>query len=174
MAKEIERKFLVVDDSWRGGASAQRIRQGYICSSPECAVRVRLAGPRAFLTVKGGKSGSIRDEYEYAIPPDDADELLERLCARPLIEKTRYTLPASDGAEWIVDVFEGANAGLVVAEIELEHAQQQFTLPAWTGIEVTDEPRYLNANLSARPFASWTPAEQRHGQDPAAEERRDG
>ena len=119
MSTEIERKFLVRDDAWRALAvSAQPMRQGYLASSPECNVRIRLAGDQAWLTIKGRTVGATRPEYEYAIPAADAAELLERLCQRPQIEKTRHRVPY--GGRWFeVDVFHGENEGLVLCEIEL-------------------------------------------------------
>ena len=159
MAIEIERKFLVDGDSWRRGATGPRIRQGYLCSSAERAVRVRVMGDRAFLTIKGPQHGATRSEYEYAIPGQDATEMLEWLCGRPLIEKTRYHLMA-DGREWVVDEFEGENAGLIIAEVELEIEDQAITLPEWVGREVTDEPRYLNVNLIRHPYRLWSSDER--------------
>jgi CYTH domain-containing protein len=146
MPLEIERKFLVAGDGWRGLGTVVPIRQGYLASSEGLSVRVRQAGPRGFLTVKGGK-GIVRAEYEYEIPLDEATEMLDRLCRPPLIEKQRHVLDL-DGIEWVVDEFEGALAGLILAEIELESAEQQVALPDWLGREVTDDPRYLNASLA--------------------------
>ncbi len=146
MPLEIERKFLVAGDGWRGLGHVIPIRQGYLASSEGLSVRVRQAGTQGFLTVKGGK-GIVRAEYEYAIPLDEATEMLDRLCRPPLIEKKRHVLDL-DGIEWVVDAFEGALAGLILAEIELESAEQQIALPDWLGREVTDDPRYLNASLA--------------------------
>jgi adenylate cyclase len=159
VAMEIERKFLVKDDSWRAEATAERMRQGYLCSVEDRAVRARIIGDRAFLTIKGAKNGISRFEYEYEIPPEDAAEILDRLCERPLIEKTRHRLTVN-GLEWVVDVFEGDNAGLVVAEVELEDEAQTIEMPAWAGEEVTDDPRYLNVNLAKRPYRLWTADER--------------
>jgi adenylate cyclase len=146
MPVEIERKFLVRDDSWRGLGRAVRIRQGYIAADESRSVRVRRAGDRAFLTVKGGQ-GLVRSEYEYEIPADDADEMLDTLCGGPLIDKQRHAIDFA-GLEWVVDEFEGAHAGLVLAEVELDHADQIVELPRWIGREVTGDPRYLNASLA--------------------------
>lgn len=159
MAVEIERKFLVNSDSWREDATGQRISQGYLCSSADRVIRVRVAGDRAFLTVKGPQRGATRSEYEYDIPRSDATEMLEWLCERPLIEKTRYRLTA-DGREWVVDEFEGENAGLIIAEVEFEREGQAITLPDWVGEEVTDEPRYLNFNLVRHPYRLWSSDER--------------
>jgi CYTH domain-containing protein len=154
MGTEIERKFLVNGDSWREGARGTRFQQGYLSSVKERTVRVRVAGERAFLTIKGKSVGATRSEYEYEIPLADARELLAGLCERPLIEKTRYEVDVA-GLTWEVDVFEGENQGLVVAEIELESESQPFTLPAWAGAEVTSDPRYFNASLIKHPFSRW-------------------
>lgn len=157
MATEIERKFLVRDESWRAAAvSAQPMRQGYLASSPDCNVRVRLAGDRAWLTIKGRTVGASRPEYEYAIPAAEALELLEHLCLRPQIEKTRHRVP--HGGHWFeVDVFHGANEGLILCEIELGHEGESVDLPPWLGREVTRDPRYFNARLAVQPYKTWPP-----------------
>jgi len=152
--QEIERKFLVVGDSWRGRATATAIRQGYLCSEKTRSVRVRIAGDRGTLTIKGSATGAARAEYEYEIPLADAEELLDRLCEQPLIEKTRYVV-VDAGNVWEIDVFAGDNAGLIVAEVELEDEGQHVDLPAWIGEEITGDPRYLNANLFRHPFSRW-------------------
>jgi adenylate cyclase len=157
MAVEIERKFLVKDDSWRRDAIPARIRQGYLCSSENRVVRARIAGERAFLTIKGAKSGVSRFEYEYEIPVEDAAEMLDRLCERPLIEKIRHSMRVN-GREWVVDVFEGDNAGLVLAEVELMDEMQALELPAWVGEEVTEDPRYFNVSLAKHPYRLWMPS----------------
>lgn len=154
MGKEIERKFLVVGDGWRGLAPGVRYRQGYLSSQKERTVRVRTAGDRAWLTVKGVTAGVTRLEFEYEIPLADGQAMLDALAQRPLVEKTRYRIPAGDYV-WEVDVFEGENAGLIVAEIELPDPQAGFEKPAWIGKEVSDDPRYFNANLVEHPFSSW-------------------
>lgn len=154
MAKEIERKFLVKGDSWRGPGSGKRYRQGYLSTVKERTVRVRIAGEQGFITVKGISVGATRSEYEYEIPTADANEMLDRLCERPLIEKTRYRIPFG-GLTWEVDEFEGDNRGLVTAEVELQHETQTVALPDWIGQEVTSDPRYFNSNLVAHPFSKW-------------------
>lgn len=159
MATEIERKFLVRDDSWRHGATGKGIRQGFICVRPDRLVRIRTFGDRAYVTIKGGKSSISRLEYEYEIPIPDAVEMLDRLCERPLIEKTRYDL-AVHGRTWSVDEFEGDNAGLVLAEVELEQERQDVQLPPWAGEEVTADPRYFSVNLINNPYGRWAPAER--------------
>jgi CYTH domain-containing protein len=154
MAMEIERKFLVEGDAWRQGATGVRYRQGYLCTDKHRTVRVRTAGDKAFLTIKGLSQGASRAEYEYEIPSADADAMLDALCLRPLIEKTRYRIPADD-LVWEIDEFEGDNAGLIVAEVELNSADQPVHLPPWVGKEVTDDPRYYNANLVRTPYSAW-------------------
>lgn len=155
MALEIERKFLVKDDRWREGADGVAFKQGYLQADPECAVRIRIAGPRAMLTIKGQPRGVTRLEFEYEIPLADAEAMLASLAQKPFIHKTRYTVPYG-GNPWEVDVFEGENAGLVVAEIELPAPDAPFERPPWLGAEVTDDPRYLNANLIRAPYRTWS------------------
>lgn len=155
MATEIERKFLVRNDEWRTYASSGiRTRQGYLSSAKSVSIRVRVAGDRAFLNIKSATLGVSRSEYEYSIPLADAEQLLERFCVRPLIEKTRY-LVRHGTHTWEVDVFEGENAGLVVAEIELAHADEPFERPRWAGEEVSDDPRYYNVSLVTFPYKDW-------------------
>ena len=153
MAREIERKFLVVGGEWRQGAGVL-YRQGYLSTETASSVRVRRGGERAYLTIKGEMVGTTRPEYEYKIPTGDADELLERFCKRPLIEKWRYRIE-HEGFIWEVDEFLNENDGLVVAEVELEHEGQPIERPEWVGLEVTDDPRYLNANLVRHPYREW-------------------
>lgn len=154
MAVEIERKFLVVDDRWRKNAMGTLFRQGYLSAEPERTVRVRVEGDIGKLTIKGKTEGIRRSEYEYQIPLQDADELLDTLCLRPLIEKTRYRIEHA-GLIWEIDEFYGANEGLILAEVELESEAVDFSLPAWAGQEVSDNPRYYNANLVKDPFSEW-------------------
>jgi len=154
MGKEIERKFLVKGDSWRGLVEGKRYRQGYLSTVKERTVRVRTAGDKGYLTVKGISVGATRSEYEYEIPLADANEMLDRLCERPLVEKTRYRIPQGDVA-WEVDEFEGDNLGLITAEVELKDEHQSVVPPEWIGQEVTGDPKYFNANLVARPFSKW-------------------
>lgn len=158
MAKEIERKYLVRDDQWRQGAVGIRIRQGYLSRGNGKTIRVRLAGDRGFLTIKGPTVGISRDEFEYSIPADDALSLLE-LCEGTIIEKTRHEIPYR-GFVWEVDEFWGANEGLVVAEIELPTEDTKFDTPAWVGREVTDKGRYSNSRLSVIPYERWKDADE--------------
>lgn len=153
MGIEIERKFLVVGDAWRPGAPGTPIRQGYLSTHPDRSVRVRRAGARGTLTIKGRTVGTRRAEFEYEIPVAEADELLA-LCEPPILEKTRFLRPVG-GHVFEVDEFHGVNAGLVVAELELADEAEPFERPAWLGAEVSDDPRYYNANLIAHPYARW-------------------
>ena len=154
MGVEIERKFLVAGEGWRGLAPGELFWQGYLLAEPGRTVRVRLAGDRAFLTIKGATTGISRAEFEYPIPVADARVLLETLCDRPLIQKTRYTIPWGD-LVWEVDEFSGDNQGLILAEVELDRADQAIALPEWVGAEVSEDPRYYNANLVKYPFSQW-------------------
>ncbi|MBW1949980.1 MAG: CYTH domain-containing protein [Deltaproteobacteria bacterium] len=154
MGLEIERKFLVKDDSWRKGIHGVRYVQGYLCTDKERVVRVRTGHGRGIIGVKGPARGIARLEYEYEIPLEDAREILNSLCKKPLIEKTRYRIPY-EGLVWEVDEFTGANDGLVVAEVELEREDQEVPLPAWVGKEVTHDSRYTNAALVDRPYTRW-------------------
>jgi len=154
MGIEIERKFLVKGDGWRSQATCQtRFSQGYLSRDPARTVRVRIAGDAAFLTIKGATRGATRAEFEYAVPLADAQQMLA-LCDGPAVEKIRHLCP-HEGMTWEVDEFLGANAGLVVAEIELQSEGQAFARPAWLGDEVTGDGRYVNANLVVKPFSSW-------------------
>ncbi len=150
MPVEIERKFLVIADGWREGASSQRFCQGYLARADGVTVRVRRAGPRAYLTIKGEPNGIVRPEFEYEIPVDQAEAMLQGLCRRPLIEKTRYEA-VHEGFVWHVDEFGGKNAGLILAEVELRHPHQLVPLPPWIGDEVSHDTRYRNSNLVDEP-----------------------
>lgn len=155
MAQEIERKFLLTNEVWREQAdSGQRMRQGYLVGAAHASIRVRSAGDQAWLNIKSATLGVERLEYEYAIPLRDAEEMLEQLCEWPLIEKTRYEVKWGEQT-WEIDVFEGDNAGLVVAEIELTDPQQEFEQPPWLGAEVSDDPRYYNVCLVKHPYSQW-------------------
>jgi CYTH domain-containing protein len=153
VGREIERKFLVTGDEWRTD-SAVRYSQGYLSVDRERTVRIRIEGDSAVLTIKGITERATRAEYEYPVPCDDARAMLDTLCLRPLIEKYRHRVEHR-GMTWEVDEFLGDNAGLVVAEIELDDPEQSFDRPAWLGAEVTGDPRYYNANLVERPYREW-------------------
>lgn len=158
MGLEIERRFLVTGDGWRPGAAAVELMQGYLSTDPRRVVRVRLAGGQGFLTVKGLADGASRAEFEYPVPATDAREMLD-LCGPAVVEKVRWAVRHA-GREWVVDVFGGANTGLVLAEIELETPDQAFDRPAWTGAEVTRLARFANASLAERPYAAFSAAEK--------------
>jgi adenylate cyclase len=154
MGKEIERKFLVDGDDWRALGFGTRYRQGYLSTVKERTVRVRTIADKGFLTVKGVSTGIARAEFEYEIPLGDANDMLDALCERPLIEKDRYKI--SYGAHtWEVDEFFGDNAGLLMAEVELQDEGEALEKPPWIGREVSDDPRYFNANLIANPYRNW-------------------
>jgi adenylate cyclase len=132
-------------------------RQGYLSIDTRRSVRVRVAGPQATLTIKGKSEGAARDEFEYTIPIEDAEQLLCRLCLKPLIEKTRYTVIHA-GHKWEIDEFHGENEGLLVAEIEIDDDSQLVAIPEWAGDEVTEDARYFNLNLVKRPYSTWPEA----------------
>lgn len=152
MAIEIERKFLVQGRAWKSSRGVL-YRQGYLNRHPERTVRVRIAGKKAFLTVKGLTRGASRLEFEYPIPFADAQRLL-RLCEGPLVEKLRRKI-RHRGLTWEIDEFLGRNKGLFIAEIELDKESRMFDRPEWCGPEVTHDPRYFNSNLAERPFREW-------------------
>lgn len=153
MPLEIERKFLVADDSWRDGSPGTRLSQGYLTRDPGRTVRVRISGEKAWLTIKGNSEGIRRSEFEYDIPLEEGRELLA-LCLPSVIDKTRYEVEFA-GHTWEIDVFHGDNDGLVVAEVELEHESVNPELPPWVGKEVSDDERYFNSCLAVRPYAIW-------------------
>lgn len=154
MAAEVERKFLVIGQQWRTLATGVPYRQGYLSTVKERTVRVRTAGAHAYLTVKGLTTGVSRLEFEYEIPVADANRMLDELCERPLIEKLRYRIPFG-ALTWEVDEFLGDNRGLVVAEVELERADQPIDRPGWIGADISADPRYFNSNLVRRPYSTW-------------------
>ena len=154
MFREIERKFLLSSDAWRGKSQGRYLCQGYLSVNPDCTVRVRIAGDKAFLTIKGRNAGPVRTEFEYSIPLKEARAMLQELAQRPVIEKTRYNIP-HEGFIWEVDEFHGENQGLLLAELELEDENQPFIRPDWIGEEVTGDPRYYNSNLATAPYKSW-------------------
>lgn len=153
MAKEIERKFLVDVDKWNKTGVAVKMQQGYLSVQDKKTVRVRIAGNHAYLTIKGNLNGITRDEFEYEIPVRDASQLMT-MCIGNTVEKTRY-VEEFEGKVWEVDVFEGANIGLVVAEIELESEIEVFVKPHWVLNEVSTDGRYFNFNLSQMPYSKW-------------------
>ncbi len=154
MGVEIEKKFLLAGNDWKEHAEGASYRQGYLSSAKERTVRVRTIRDKGFLTIKGISVGATRLEYEYEIPFEEANELLDELCEKPLIEKNRYKVNLGEHT-WEIDEFFGENEGLVVAEIELESEDQAFEKPEWVGDEVTGDPRYFNSNLINNPFKQW-------------------
>lgn len=154
MGIEIERKFLLSSDAWRAGAKGTMYRQGYLNSAKERTVRIRTVGDKAFLTIKGVTVGATRAEYEYPIPFDECNAMLDTLAEKPLIEKKRYRI-SHGGLTWEIDEFFGDNRGLVVAEVELRSEGQAFDRPDWVGEEVTRDPRYFNSNLIKHPYTRW-------------------
>jgi adenylate cyclase len=155
MPTEIERKFLVCSDAWRAHVDkSEHYVQGYLANTDLSSIRVRISDDEAWFNIKRAVPGVKRIEYDYSIPVDDARELLGGLCEGHLIEKTRYHVPC-DGQLWEIDVFEGDNEGLIVAEIELEAPDQPFAHPAWLGREISHELRYYNNMLATRPFKDW-------------------
>lgn len=166
MALEIERKFLVIDDAWRTEATRViPMAQGYVndqaamdSGAQQASVRVRLEGDEARLNLKSREIGHTRQEFDYLIPVDDARALL-KLCVGGIIDKRRHLVEHA-GHVWEVDEFLGDNAGLVVAEIELDSGDEWFERPAWLGMEVTDSARYYNLALASRPYSQWKDTEK--------------
>lgn len=155
MSLEIERKFLVQGEAWKAEAeSAMHLRQGYLNREQRCSVRVRTDGERGWLNIKGATIGAQRLEYEYEIPLAEAEELLENFNTGPLVEKWRHLVRVGRHL-WEIDVFEGDNAGLIVAEIELDDPDENFERPDWLGMEVTHDVRYYNTQLARKPYRSW-------------------
>ena len=155
MGTEIERKFLLQSDDWRKEVqSSTRLIQGYLVRGDNTAIRVRLKGESAEINIKHTRDGINRLEYEYAIPLDDAREILEQIALKPLIDKTRHHVVHGKHL-WEIDEFYGDNAGLLVAEIELNNADESFDRPAWLGEEVSLDQRYYNSNLSKQPYTQW-------------------
>lgn len=154
MGIEIERKFLVEKRDWSSLAEGKVCRQGYLSLRSGAVVRVRIIDDEAFLTVKGPDTGSGRREFEYGIPVEDATAMLVELCEKPVIEKTRHRISFA-GHLWEVDVFHGDNEGLVLAEVELDRADEVVELPPWTSREVTGDHRFSNAWLVEHPFRKW-------------------
>ena len=155
MAKEIEHKFLLINDDWRKSVQKTLVyKQGYLSSQPTCSIRVRLSDDQAWLNIKSATIGTERLEFEYEIPVKDADEILNVLCNKPLIEKRRH-LVSFENHLWEIDEFDGDNKGLIVAEIELSEIGEIFGKPPWLGQEVTYDLRYYNNNLAIYPFNKW-------------------
>jgi CYTH domain-containing protein len=154
MQLEIERKFLVKNDSFKNDSYFFEIRQGYLCSESGRTERVRVMGKSGFITIKGKTTGITREEFEYEIPAADAHRLLDTLCIKPIIEKKRYFYKY-EGLTWVIDEFFGENEGLVVAEVELDSEEQVVQMPDWVGLEVTGQPKYNNSSLIKMPYCKW-------------------
>ncbi|MBV2121972.1 MAG: CYTH domain-containing protein [Candidatus Thiodiazotropha sp. (ex Ctena orbiculata)] len=155
MALEIERKFLVINDKWKESVISEAvIKQGYLATTEQANVRVRVDGDEANINIKGRTVGIRRREYEYPIPLDEAQELLDHLVSGAVIDKVRYKVRCGEHI-WDLDLFHGANQGLVMAEVELSQEDEAFVMPAWAGEEVSGDTRYYNANLVKHPFCDW-------------------
>jgi len=155
MPIEIERKFLLASNDWQNEViRSSRIRQGYLGKIDKASVRIRVQGDRANINVKSATLDMRRMEYEYEIPLDEAEEMLDQLCAKPQIDKTRFIVEHGSHV-WEIDEFYGDNEGLLVAEVELASEDEEFEKPGWLGEEVTENPRYYNVNLNKHPFKQW-------------------
>ena len=154
MAQEIERKYLLQGDSWRELSIGSVYCQGYIATKNQVTVRVRIVGQQGYLTIKGPSVECSRLEFEYPIPVEDAQEMLNTLCEQPWIEKIRYKVEWG-GLTWEIDEFDGLNKGLILAEVELNDANQEIELPPWIGEEVSHDHRYFNSYLVKHPFSQW-------------------
>ncbi|MCG7873228.1 MAG: CYTH domain-containing protein [Candidatus Thiodiazotropha lotti] len=155
MALEIERKFLVINDKWKDSVISEAvIKQGYLATTDHATVRVRVDGDEANINIKGRTVGISRREYEYPIPLEEAEELLKHLVSGAAIDKVRYKVRCGDHI-WDLDLFHGANQGLVMAEVELSREDEAFVMPEWAGEEVSGDTRYYNANLVKHPFCEW-------------------
>ena len=156
MATEIERKFLVLNDDWRGIVeSDMQIIQAYLTSDEFSSTRIRIQGDKANINIKSATLGITRTEFEYAIPVDAAQLMIDNLCIKPVIEKTRYIVKHMQH-RWEIDVFSGNNKGLIVAEIELSSPDESFEKPSWIGEEVSNDARYYNVCLVKTPYKTWT------------------
>ncbi|MBP3354147.1 MAG: CYTH domain-containing protein [Bacteroidales bacterium] len=155
MGKEIERKFLIKSDEYKINTQYSYLQQGYLSKQKERVVRVRVKDDKGYITIKGKNDGATRVEYEYTIPSSDANEIIENLCQKPVIEKRRYYYNSDDGHLWEIDEFLGDNEGLVVAEIELTDETETFNKPQWVGEEVTGDEKYYNSNLIENPYKNW-------------------
>ncbi len=154
MGKEIERKYLVKNEDWKKLAEGVYYKQGYLSTVKERTVRVRTVGEKGYLTIKGLTVGVSRSEFEYQIPAEEANQMLDNLCEKPIIEKLRAKVDYK-GLTWEIDEFHGENEGLVVAEVEIQDENQAIELPEWVGEEVSGDPRYFNSNLIKNPFTKW-------------------
>ncbi|MCK5872781.1 MAG: CYTH domain-containing protein [Methylococcales bacterium] len=155
MAIEIEHKFLLANDDWRALVShSATYKQGYLSSDKHSSIRVRITDDKAWLNIKSATIGTQRQEYEYLIPLDEAEEIINTLCHKPLIEKTRYFV-THEKHVWEIDEFAGENQGLIVAEVELKEVGENFVKPSWIALEVTEDIRYYNNQLGKHPYSTW-------------------
>jgi adenylate cyclase len=154
MALEIERKYLVDLEKLGTLENGIRIKQGYLSTNKEAVVRVRVKNDKAYLTIKGSNIGVTRLEFEYEIPLAEANEMLNKLCQKPVIDKTRYLIN-HENHTWELDIFYGENEGLVVVEVELSSEDETIIVPSWVKEEVTTDARYYNSNLMKHPFKDW-------------------
>jgi len=155
MATEIERKFLILNQDWQEYTNKElRIVQGYLATNEFSSTRIRIQNDKANINIKSATLGITRTEFEYSIPVDDARLMLDDLCIKPVIEKTRFTVEHMDHT-WEIDVFSGDNEGLIVAEIELSSPDEAFEKPSWIGEEVSNDARYYNACLVNNPYKNW-------------------
>jgi adenylate cyclase len=155
MAIEIEHKFLLLNNDWRQNITCSvQYQQGYLSSEASSSIRVRISNEKAWLNIKSATIGTHRHEYEYEIPLQDASEIINNLCCKPIIKKTRYIV-VNDKNTWEIDEFHGENKGLVIAEIELKEIGESFLKPHWLGEEVTQDVRYYNNNLAINPYSKW-------------------
>lgn len=155
MAIEIERKFLLKNDNWKKQVLSSTVfKQGYLSGSKKASVRVRIEGEQANINIKSMTLSITRQEYEYAIPLNDAQTMLDSLCDKPLVEKVRH-IAKYKGHTWEIDEFSGDNQGLIVAEIELKDENEAFEIPEWIGEEVSEQQKYYNVNLIKHPYKNW-------------------
>ena len=155
MPTEIEHKYLVHKNLWRHVTSDKsvQIRQGYLLTDPNKTVRIRASGEKGFITIKGKTVGASRPEFEYEIPLEEANQLINNFCSS-VIEKTRHYIDL-ENKTWEVDVFEGLNSGLIIAEIELDSENETYSKPNWVDLNVTNDNKYANSNLTVRPYSAW-------------------
>lgn len=155
MALEIEHKFLLINDDWRQDIhESVYYKQGYLSNNPNSSVRVRISASQAWINIKSATIGNHRLEFEYEIPVEDAQQLLDELCYKPLIEKTRHLVNHGKHL-WEIDEFMGDNQDLIVAEVELSALDETFAKPHWLGEDVTGDLRYYNNNLCQNPYKNW-------------------
>ncbi len=158
MADEIEHKFLLANNEWKKNIQQSlEYKQGYMISDHKRSVRIRISNNKAWLNIKSATIGNFRKEYEYEIPLEDGQEILNTLCEKPIIEKTRHLVTHKQHT-WEIDVFKGDNAGLIIAEVELQSIDEPFSKPSWVGREVTEERKYYNNALCKNPYNNWKQA----------------